>query len=542
MLRSFYAKPLIYILCSAQVAWAAQNIESVTPERKAKIEAVNAAQEILRQSSAKRVDNYFAGQTDITLDSVVLFEKSFFPAVEAYARIQLIDDQDEFVAWWNENKTRLLKEAYYTRSNLNIQEFTFMLYTEYKAVKTRASEDPNMFIAFLDKVVKNKAVRESGAWVTGAALVMIYFIGNSIKGALIAGPLAAIMNGLTQPVVNPMVQKATLIGARILGRPGVWLNSRFFDEKKVENVKDQLKNTQQTVTDSLEMLRSMGHNASIEIVLENMARVQSAWNNANQVWISTQPAAYQNGRSLVMEAYIMRPRDLAQATSVGLQGAELFYQGIETLMDKIELVATTNLPPEQRQLVLNDIRAAQEELSRVMEKSVALANSKTEEIRALDQQVRAAQDKLVHLGATEAEVRRLADSYGKMHVSTRQAVNNLAAHIYHDFMYAEFNRKLPEEMKEVAQNMRTNFGLDYFHRIYAEQVVIFLEQMKFNLDVTLKMLNKLDVRNPDKKVVDKLNELSKKNQGATDAMGDLKPVEAGAKGRIRGAIDRILRK
>ena len=541
MVRSFYAKPLIYLLCSAQVAWAAQNIEP-TPERRAKIEAVNAAQEILRQSGAKRVDNYFAGQTDITLDSVVLFEKSFFLAVEAYARIQLIDDQDEFVAWWNENKTRLLKEAYYTRSNLNIQEFTFTLYTEYKAIKTRASEDPNMFIAFLDKVIKNKAVRESGAWVTGAALVMIYFIGNSIKGALIAGPLAAIMNGLTQPVVNPMVQKATLIGARILGRPGVWLNSRFFDEKKVENVKDQLKNTQQTVTDSLEMLRSMGHNASIEVVLENMARVQSAWNNANQVWISTQPAAYQNGRSLVMEAYIMRPRDLAQATSVGLQGAELFYQGIETLMDKIELTATTNLPPEQRQLVLNDLRAAQEELSRVMEKSVALANSKTEEIRALDQQVRAAQDRLVHLGATEAEVKRLADSYGKMHVSTRQAVNNLAAHIYHDFMYAEFNRKLPEEMKEVAQNMRTNFGLDYFHRIYAEQVVIFLEQMKFNLDVTLKMLNKLDVRNPDKKVVDKLNELSKKNQGTTDAMGDLKPVEAGAKGRIRGAIDRILRK
>ena len=541
MVRSFYAKPLIYLLCSAQVAWAAQNIEP-TPERKTKIEAVNSAQEILRQSSAKRVDNYFAGQTEITLDSVVLFEKSFFPAIEAYARIQLIDDQDEFVAWWNENKTRLLKEAYYTRSNLSVQEFTFMLYTEYKAIKTRASEDPNMFIAFLDKVVKNKAVRESGAWVTGAALVMIYFVGNSIKGALIAGPLAAIMNGLTQPVVNPMVQKATLIGARILGRPGVWLNSRFFDEKKVENVKDQLKNTQQTVTDSLEMLRGMGHNASIEVVLENMSRVQTAWNNANQVWISTQPAAYQNGRSLVMEAYIMRPRDLAQATSVGLQGAELFYQGIETLMDKIELTATTSLPPEQRQLVLNDIRAAQEELSRVMEKSVALANSKTEEIRALDQQVRAAQDRLVHLGATEAEVKRLADSYGKMHVSTRQAVNNLAAHIYHDFMYAEFNRKLPEEMKEVAQNMRTNFGLDYFHRIYAEQVVIFLEQMKFNLDVTLKMLNKLDVRNPDKKVVDKLNELSKKNQGTTDAMGDLKPVEAGAKGRIRGAIDRILRK
>ena len=425
------------------------------------------------------LSKYFGDANNVvTIDQLKQFDIDFNSVVEANHVIDFADDVDGFKAYFEKHELDLVAARAKMKADISLQGFFTQVYIAYKIEKTEAKKDPSVFLSWIDSSISNPILRKvstsSYTVVTGVAA----FSFGIIYGATVAGPIAGFVGAFLEPMVRPVREKVAVFGSRLFSKPGFFLNRVLFANRQAAeaNLKE-VNDAQSETTEAQQLVRSMGYDMTPEQFTHNLEKVRDAWLHAQQVMSKTNPEAYRNGRGILMDANVFRSQNFAINTMQAVQGAEIFRQGIEDTLERIEKKSPK---PEEVQAAGERLLLAVRNQMKV-ETSSQIASS--EELKSLQTATSKARSEILALGATPIQADRLISNQQKEFAAYKHAATSLAASILHDFQYAEFNRAMPQELYNMYRTFRRSYMLDFFQSQFQDEVVTLLDQVGFKLKI-----------------------------------------------------------
>ena len=489
---------------------------------------------IIKVADSRKLSDYLgAPSSTVSSEELGRFEQDLQRLLLANKIVGIVDDPKGFNKWWPGKRANLLLTRQLMGENVSLQLFLVQVYTAFKRDMAENAKDPAIFIRWLEMVITNPIVRTVSETTYNLVANIFSFVSGIVWGALIAGPLGGMMTAFVEGIIRPLREKLGVLGNRIFAKPGVALNSMLFDQGAVGDAKEALNAAKEAANQMRELARSLGYEMTAQQYTENVNRIQEAWNLANQLWLKTQPASYQMGRNVLTDAMFFRPIQFSVSTLQGVQTAELHKQAIEATVDRIR--AQSPSP----QLVEKVADTLCEQLKEEMANEKV--NPKASE--AARANVNEAMESLEKLGASSKQIERIVQAQKNLLMGARHAAASLAAQVFHDFEFSEYNRIMPETIYKGYMVMRESFALDFFHREYARAVVDILELLEFKIEVASKTLQEASQSKRALRVLEKINS-SPENSRAVERSGELgsKPQEADPKserGVLKEAVGRF---
>ncbi len=421
MFRSVGSTMLIYVLCAAQVAYGAgapalgsttpaaapkapvkteppappiapqppapsATIGAQGPLAKRQVVDLADARAVIEFAELRFLEDYFS--PEVTAAKLELFEFDIAKVIDANVLIQFIEQKSEFSNWYHRNKLGLLKEflAKYPRTDL--QRFTASIYLKYRL--QAGVQDPNLFMEWLARLTSNPWIRDISS---GTAILIVGVLGFALRtahGAMVAGPMASFLTNFFEPLLRPIREKITITGARLWEKGGLWLNGKLFNENEKSAVKQETGDARSKLSALQKMVDRLGYEMSPEQFHENLNRIHNTWNQVNQIWLKTQPTAYQNGRAIVTDALIFRHETLSRAVLVSVHAAETHLQGAEQMVDRLS----------QRSLSPTETEAAGRQLEKLVENQLIAAERGPDDKVLVDKQIQVLTERLDNLRFT----------------------------------------------------------------------------------------------------------------------------------------------
>lgn len=449
-------------------------------------------------------------------EGLTTFENELFRALEANAAIGLVDDIEGFKVWWDKNKAMLLLEREKMGPNVSLQTFLLNSYIKFKVVNLKANEHPGSFVQWITSVASSSIVRRASESTWIFIIGVFTFMTGVVYGAMVAGPIAGFVNAFLEPVVRPIREKAVLLGARLFERPAIALNSFMFDVNSRQEAKAALGQASTAIKEMKAMIEGMGpYGITPEQIARNEGWFQAAWNRAYQVMVKTLPPAYQAGRGVLSDALIFRPKIFADGIAVALSAYETSLQGAESMVDRVSRLSTA-----EPRIVYDAASAFREAISTGNEARIV-------ELRA----------KFAEFGANAEQIARIEDGFRRSAVFRRHAITTTAAHALHEQQYREFNRALPTDLANATKAMRMSFGIDNFHREFAQEVKGLLNTVGIQLDAATKAIEAVEAKEVEGRHLRAIENVNAKGEENAKRAGELtRKKGTAAEERVRDVI------
>lgn len=423
----------------------------------------------------------------------------------ANAKVGIANDIGSFESWWATNKTPVLFARGKMQSR-NLQGFFTESFIDFK----KSDNNPSALPTWMSGVISNPTVVQ----ISLTSFLVVYgtasFFGNIIRGAMTAGPAAGVVGALVDPVVRPFRENASTAGSRLLGGTGVKINewfarrSRKAAAKQLSGLHEGVADAEGVVERTRARLKTQGYDLTPEDYAANLEYLQSSWGETNRIWSNINNSIFKDGRSLVTDAVVNRPLVFATTITASATAAEVFHQGISANIDRI--IARTGLPwktidTSARELMVAIDRAEQTDV-------VDIAKAQAD--------VQLAKQALLALGAGEIQIDEIMTGRSRELSFVRQIIGSLAANVFHDEQYEEFNKSLPEIIRDAQIAMRKSLSIDYFHHEYGVKVTEILNAMHLKVRMAHETLAAADARyaEPGIKFGSETSETGGKRSGA----------------------------
>jgi hypothetical protein len=448
----------------------------------AKPNSMEQSEFILREAQSRALNRYLGEPSaQITEPQLALFENDFAQVLAAYGRIGFVEDTDAFAKWWVAHRPELLKRRTQMKTEMNLQEFFTAVYVIYKIDTTKAKENPKGLLEWMSKVIANPTIAwASSATVIGVVGVARFFYGM-VYGGVVAGPVGGSIGAYVEPVARPVREKLAILGMKHLGGFGAYLNTKLFSQAAPDANAD-LSKMSESVIKAQEYILKMGLEINPIEMARSLATYSEAYNRSNMAMQKKLPSAYRDGRNYFMDATMFRPQLFSNVVTNAINAAETHRQSVDTLIDRIRSVSQHAA----------SVEPTVSELSHLMREKFMAENLTTfkgnRAIDAIDFDIQNTKNRLHSLGATDAQMERMASLQKTVIVFERQAASALAAHTFHEFQMSEYNVEMPDNVKQMTETVRRNYGLDFFRAQFAEEVVSLLETLGMKTDVARKAL------------------------------------------------------
>jgi hypothetical protein len=490
---------------------------------------------LIQIAQSRSMNEYFGASNAINDVSVLTrFEADLEKVLQANVMIGFAGDADRFRSWYATRKAELLLSRGLMGSDVNLQSYFANVFLKFKA--DMAQEDTSVFTKWIEQQLNNdtlKMVSDPTFWfVVGTAV----FMKDIVKGATIAGPLGGIVSAFVEPVVRPIREKVTLIGARLLTGWGSVLTRVLFREPKAKGGSPEaVEKAAQSQKEAVQYLNSLGFDMTPQQFSESTNRIQDAYNQYNQIWLTTEPGSYQAGRDRMTDSLIMRMQSFSNAIFNAHQLAETYRQGIET---QIERAKAQN--PSQAQTIEN----VKETLFSKMQEQFLIDKSNGVALQAAATDIQNLKQELVRAGVSEPIVNRVVYAQNQVMLASRHAATSAASFLLHEMNFREYNRRLPGELYQRYLYMRQNFGLEFYTKLYAKEVVTHLA--KLGVEITILDAVQKDMQNQDKhlRAMEKISQVNEKpdNVRAIDRLGENRAGDKSEDRRVRDALSRAGKK
>lgn len=466
------------VTVSVLTAFLGQTVAFATPVALSTPKTGKQAIAVIRAAESRPVSGYFAKGG--TPEEIKALDKDLLTLAAANALVGIADDLDKFQPWWASHQTSMILKRDQVRAK-DLQSFFTETFIVFKAEETQAQKDPSSFMRWLSDRVTSPFVRTvaSGSFTILAGVFT--FATGVIYGSVIAGPVASSVGALLDPVVRPIKEKMAVVGSRWLGPTGIWLNNRLFkgsgDEAAVEaqtSLEKEVGAVRGSQAKARELLGAMGHDMAPADFAANIERMHEIWNEMTQTWAKTNPTSFKDGRSFINDAMAFRPFNFSQQVMQSLTSSETFRQGIEQTVDRIVLRTGA------------DGRAIDTAVAKLLTAVDASEQSTIADPLKAVSDLKDAKDAILGFGATEEQVTRIITGRQRELIFAKHTAAALAANIVHDFQYEEFNRSLPDVVRDAQQALRSNYCLDFFHKEFKTEVAKILQTMDFRIDMMTK--------------------------------------------------------
>ena len=478
------------------------NVSSLAPLNEPR--KIEEAADVIRSAESRPLSLYVGGlSVKLTPDFLERFEKDLDQVLKANALVGFADDEEGFRSWWTQKKTEVLVARASMGANLTLQSFFAQAYLKFKVEKAIEANEVGGLTKWLEDVLNNDVVRhvtEPTFWITMGFLVSI---GNIVKGATIAGPAGGLVSAFVEALVRPVREKFAIVGGRLFTKPGAFLTWLLHGEKEVKNSKTTVDNAKQSAKDMILLARSLGFDMTPAQYSENLGKIQAAWNDYNQVWLTKQPESFKTGRMMLTESWIFRFQHFSNAILNSTAVADTNRLLIDSTVDRIK----ANAPQAAVQ-----IDPAAENLLKLMEERFVLEAHEGEKRAQLDAKIEASKQQLQQLGASMKQIERLVTSQNNVMISVRHAATSTAGYLLHEFQYEEMNRALPEELYKKYQFMREKFGMNFFSQVYAKEVVSTLQTLGIKVSILDKLQAEVEKAPAEKKAINKIEELNQRRE------------------------------
>jgi hypothetical protein len=390
----------------------------------------------------------------------------------ANTQLGIADDLKVFLPWWDANKTSiLLSRGKFASANL--QGVFTEIFIAFKVDETKAKKDPNQFMGWISSQVTNPTILAVSATSFLLTANVALFIGNIVKGSLIAGPAAGVVGAFVEQLVRPIRENAGRTGSRLLRKPGVWLSEKLNRQtNSAQATEEDLKSLAEGIRRTQKLVATIGgYELTPEAVLANRALFTSAWIDTNQAWVEANTPQLRDGRDVLVNAIALRPQSYSTPVLQALNSAEQARQGIEQNTDRI--VTYGHQSPEV-------VEAAVEALLKPIEITADGSG-----VKSLDGNEAYAHAKasLKTLGATDKIIERLISLRASELVNIRHTAATLATNMLHELQYPEYNTALPEEVHLIQRTLRSGTCLNYYHHEFKVEVTKILNAMNVQLEI-----------------------------------------------------------
>lgn len=494
---------------------------------------------LIQIAQSRSLDEYFGANNAIHDISVLArFEADLDKVLKANVMIGFASDAARFRDWYATRKAELLLSRGLMGSDVNLQSYFANVFLKYKA--DMAQEDSSVFTKWIEQQLNNdtlKMVSDPTFWfVVGTAV----FLKDIVKGATIAGPLGGVVSAFVEPVVRPIREKVTLIGARLFTGWGSVLTKVLFSEPKAKgNTADAIAKAAQAQKETVQYLNSLGFDQSPQQFSESLDRIQDAYNKYNQVWLTTEPGSYQVGRDKMTDSLLIRMQMFSNTIFNGHQLAETYRQGIENAIERAK-----SQTPSQAEA----IEKAKNALFAKMQEQFLIDKANGSALQTAASEVEVLKRELVSAGVAENTVKRIVAAQNQVMVASRHAATTTAGFVLHEMNFREFNRRLPGELYKRYLYMRQNFGLEFYTNLYAKEVVAHLNRLGVEISVLDAVRKDIEQTNKRTKAMDKVSQVTEKpdNVRALDRLSENRSSEkSGEKSedrRVREALGRAGKK
>lgn len=480
---------------------------------------------LIQIAQARSLNEYFGTSNSINDPAILVrFDADLEKVLHANVMIGFANDADRFRAWYPPRKAELMLSRGLMGADVNLQSYFANVFLKFKA--DMAQEDTSVFTKWLEQQLNNdklKMVSDPTFWlIVGTAV----FMKDIVKGATIAGPLGGIVSAFVEPIVRPIREKVVLIGARLFTGWGTVLTRVLFSEPKAKSTGDEsIKKAQQAQRETISYLNSLGFDMTPTQFSETTSKLQDAWNQYNQVWLTTEPGSYQLGRDKMTDSLMLRMQSFSNTIFNAHQLVESYRHGIETSMDRV--VAKN---PGQAAA----IEKARDVLFDKMEAHFLIDKANGAALQGAAVDVEKAKQELLRLGVAEPVLTRIENAQKQIMIASRHAATSAASFVFHELKFKEFNRRLPAELYERYQFMRQNFGLDFYTKLYAKEIVSILGRLGVQLSV-------LEVVKKDIDLSAKRNSAMEKVSKVNDAPANVRTLDRIGEGRTMSAEERRVR-
>ena len=448
--------------------------------------SIAASAEIIAAADRTPVSAYLGSKgQSISPELMLKFEQVFSRVAHANQEIGINDDASGFDSWFKRNEVSAIFQRDQMGPDVSLQMFFMNLFKAYKIESTNAAQDATAFSKWLNGVVQNPYVRAVSQNTYVDATATLLFFWGVIRGAFTAGPAAGVVNAFTDKLMTPVMQKVGLLGSKLLGPAGVYLNNYLFSgdvkmtKENGEEVHDKVEQLNKGYREARVQLNALGYDVSPTKYSKTFSKFYLSWNWFQQIFSQTHPNNMQGGRAAAFDALGFRPKDFARDVIQATTAIEVQRQGIDQIVDRIIARQQTN--PQQ-------LEAAVNESFKALELVYEQPSSQPVPREILQKAERAGQH-LIELGASPQQALQIVSNQRHTLIVTRFAASTLAAHISHDLQYDEYNRALPPEFYQLSNAMRANFGLDYFHYQFGQQVIQILHQTGVELEIASGRVN-----------------------------------------------------
>ena len=381
-----------------------------------------------------------------------------------------------YIAWWNSNERRLItRDRVKGFRDTSLEALFAQSYFDFVQETYRKDGDSEGALARLEAPITNRVVRKtlgyawaflSGAW---------NWMTPVVKGAIIAGPLAGIVNSFAGRFVGPFSEYAGTLGAKWLRIPSI-AATNFFNKlghAKVAEVK-----AARTASAKLAEIE-----ARIPAVYQfpgmTPEQAKKNWEDLNDVAVvltQTYSETMPNlaaGRGALFTAVFDVHRTYTTSMAV-------FHQNFETHRKPFEEAETKlrqKVPEEQ----LHEFLLANDRLS--------LTASHDKDFDHLKADIESRKLKLKALGVTDAELQDVTYHYENIRLAQRQSALTLAEWIMFQFDHPEYSRKLAtrgETGKKLSDSFslsRDWLGFQYYVRENDADLKEVLKKLQLKVDL-----------------------------------------------------------
>lgn len=431
----------------------------------------NSAQAIalIRKAEQTSVASYF--KAGVTPQATLRLQTDLMAVAKANELVGIIDQAEGFRGWWGKNGASVLQRRHLGQPNL--QGFFSEVYLLYKIEATNAQKDPTAFMRWLTDHVSNPTVLKVSKVTFGIFSGVFKTIGESFKNALTFAIVAGIASALVEPAVRPIREKAAIIGSKYLGRVGMLFNRVLFTNATLIETQEAVKSAKSAHKQARDLFNKMGYDLTVQQYEEHFAKLKEAWNAANQVWLKTNPEAFRNGRNIMNDGLVFRNQHFSLHAMVSVNGAETFRQGYEATIDRI-----AEASPDKA-----SVHKTSQELLTAVEKQMSVERDSAEKAKAIEPEIAQLKQKLVALGATDAQADRIVSNRRRELANYRHTATSLAAGVIHDLQYEEFNRAMPQEVFDLYSKLKSGFSINFFHKEFAKEIVAELDKLGFQVEL-----------------------------------------------------------
>ena len=167
------------------------------------------------------------------------FETDFDRLLKCRQGLQGLVRAREFRKWWREQKTAYLTRPVIQKlceTDLSLDGFLDDVHLTYMTRFTEKQEATRIF-QLAQKVCRNRVVL--------TMILSVVFVFQRASGFLwslaVLGPGVLMVNSYTQPVVTPLAQTASQVGARDLGSVATWIQASLTRRDKMKRASSQIR-------------------------------------------------------------------------------------------------------------------------------------------------------------------------------------------------------------------------------------------------------------------------------------------------------------